>query len=164
MGAIVELKLFREQRLGSGLGLSRSHHAESPMPRTSARRKPELRHTRGRDRYVPSHEPLAAKWKELKAERHLSQKAMAAQAQTTEGAISQFLNGRTKLTVEMQLQFAKYMRVAVVDIWHDFPFADLCPGRLPPDAVEIAQRWIAIPDDEEKTALAALIRRKPHRD
>lgn len=128
------------------------------MARENLKRKPAERITRKRVRYVPDWRPLRKKWDELKDERHLSQKQMGAMANASEGAISQLLNGTTKLTVEWALQFALYMRVPIPEIWPDFPFAPLVSGNLAPDEVEVALMFRMLQEPRKKKALADFLR------
>lgn len=129
------------------------------MARENVKRKPaEKKPAKKRVKYVPAWEPLAKKWAELEDERRLSQNELALIAGASEGAISQFLRGKTKLTVEWALQFALYMRVSIVDIWPDFPFAKLVPGGLAPDEIEVALRYRVLKDQNARTAVKNLLR------
>jgi len=129
------------------------------MAKENLKRKPAAKPpTKKRTRYVPDWKPLLAKWNELKDERGYAQKAMGIAAGATEGAISQLLNGTTKLTVEWALQFSKYMRIPVIDIWPDFPFKALFPGSLSPDEVEIALLYRAVRDPKQRDIATALLR------
>lgn len=128
------------------------------MARESAKRKHAERVTKKRVRYVPDWRPLRAKWDELKDQRGFSQKQMGAAANATEGAISQLLSGSTKLTIEWALQFAKYMRVPLTEIWPDFPFRELVPGNLAPDEVEIALMFRMLQNPTKKKAFADFLR------
>lgn len=115
------------------------------MAKDSAQRKPAekpaTKKGKKRNRYVPASEPLRIKWNQLKGPKHLSQKALASLADSSEGMISQLLTGETDLTIEWALQFAMYMDVSVVEIWADFPFAKLVPGNLTPEEIEFALRY-----------------------
>lgn len=104
------------------------------------------------------HEPLRAAWHRVAAEKQtISGKELALLWGVTEGAVSQYLNGHTPLNVEAQLRFAQYLDLPVASIWPDFPFRDLCPGALPPSAVEVALNWLLC-DEPQQEAFAQLIR------
>lgn len=133
------------------------------MARENTKRKPAVRTVRRRDRYVPSPEPLSRKWVEVERARSISQKELASIMGCTEGYVSQLLAGRTKLTLETALHFASYLRIAPADIWADFPFPNLYPGSLTPDAVEVARNWRAIPDESTRASSASLIAKLSHR-
>lgn len=159
MGAIVVLKFPSERIRRTDVRSHETCGACLPMARDNLKRKPaEKPAARKRVRYVPDWRPLAAKWKELETPRHLSQKQLAGLAEASEGAISQLLNGTTKLTVEWALQFAMYMRVSVTEIWPDFPFASLVPGSLAPDEVEIALMFRMLKSPAQKEAFAGFLR------
>jgi len=128
------------------------------MARESVKRKPAQRLVRRRERYVPDWQPLRAKWDQLEAERHFSQKAMALAAKATEGAISQFLKGDTKLTVEWALQFATYMRLSPMEIWPDWPFPGISSGTLSPEEIEVAILYRMVKDPDQKISFAKLLR------
>ncbi len=129
------------------------------MAKESARRKPAPKPpAKKRTRYIPDWKPLRALWDARKDQEGWSQKAMALAAGATEGAISQLLKGDTKLTIEWALQFARYMRVPIVEIWADFPFRALTPGNLAPDEVEVALTFRALKDPNQKKAFADFLR------
>jgi hypothetical protein len=71
----------------------------------------------------------------------ISQKAMAAEWGVNASLITQYLNGHIPLNLEAKLRFARYLNKSPVGIWPDFEFADLCPGNLAPEALEIASLW-----------------------
>lgn len=86
---------------------------------------------------------LRAFW-DMESERpgsKISQKAMAAEWGVNASLITQYLNGHIPLNLESQLRFARYLKKSPVDIWPHFEFADLCPGNLAPEALEIASLW-----------------------
>lgn len=159
MGAIVVLKFPSERTRQPAVGSQVSSGAVVQMVRENVKRKPAAKSaTKKRARYVPDWRPLKARWDLLERPKNLSQKAMALQAGASEGAISQFLTGKTKLTVEWALQFAMYMDVSPVDIWPDFPFAKLVPGGLSPEETEIALRYRMASDPRQKTAIRNFLR------
>jgi hypothetical protein len=159
MGAIVVLKFPSERIRKPAVGSPVSSGAPVAMARESTKRKlAEKPAAKKRNRYVPDWRPLKAKWDELEGPKQLSQKAMASHAVSSAGAISQFLSGETKLTVEWALQFALYMRVPITDIWPDFPFAPLVPGSLTPEEVEVALLYRMAKDPVQKQALTAFLR------
>jgi hypothetical protein len=159
MGAIVVLKFPLHRVRTPDVGSPVSSSAVVSMPRENVKRRPaEKPLAKKRSRYVPDWRPLKFKWDQLEGVKHLSQKAMALYAHSSEGAISQFLTGKTKLTVEWSLQFAMYMDVSVVDIWPDFPFAKLVPGGLTPEETDIALRYRMMTDPRHKQAVKNLLR------
>lgn len=156
MGAIVLLKFPSERVRTPAVRSPVSSGAVVSMVRENVKRKPAGgRAKKKRERYVPAWQPLSAKWESLKHERGYAQKALAVQAKSSEGAVSQYLNGTTPLTIEWALQFALYMNVPITEIWPDFPFAKLVPGGLTPDEVEIALRFRA---SSQKQAVSNLLR------
>lgn len=158
MGAIVVLKFPSERTRKPAVGSPVNSGAVVLMARESTKRKPAERIAKKRVRYVPDWKPLREKWDELKDPRHLSQKQMGAMANASEGAISQLLNGSTKLTIEWALQFAMYMRVPITEIWPEFPFAHLVPGNLAPDEVEVALMFRMLQEPRKKKAFAEFLR------
>jgi hypothetical protein len=102
---------------------------------------------------------LRAVW-DMESERpgsRISQKAMAAEWGVNASLITQYLNGHIPLNLESQLRFARYLRKSPVDIWPLFEFADLCPGNLAPDALEIAVLWSRLGDEAQRQAVRQLI-------
>jgi transcriptional regulator with XRE-family HTH domain len=159
MGAIVVLKFPVRPDQSPAIGSSVRSGVVVSMAKESLKRKPaEKKPTRKRVKYIPASEPLAQKWRELEDERRLSQNELASLAGASEGAISQFLRGKTSLTIEWALQFALYMRVSVIDIWPDFPFAKLVPGGLSPDEIEVALRYRVLRDANARNAVKNLLR------
>lgn len=142
MSAIVVLKFPSDRIRQRAIGSHEACGVCVSMVRENVKRRPASKPVnKKRVRYIPDHRPLQAKWNELETARHLAQKKLASIAGASEGAVSQLLNGTTKLTIEWALQFAMYMDVSVIDIWPDFPFAKLVPGGLTPEEMEIALRF-----------------------
>lgn len=104
-------------------------------------------------------EPLLEVWNRIELERPtISQKELALIWGKSEGAVSQYLRGHTKLNLPAQLMFARYLRVPVTTIWPDFEFRDMCPGELPPEAILVATDWLRLKDPLQREHFAALLR------
>ncbi len=80
----------------------------------------------------------------------VSQKAMALEWGVNPSNITQYLNGHIKLNTEARLRFARYLGKPVLEIWPDFEFADIAPGELPPEALQIAALWTMLPGTSRK--------------
>lgn len=61
--------------------------------------------------------------------------------------VSHYLNGHTKLGVVATLRFARLLKVRPQDIRKDFGYADLVPGELSPEAIELAAMWMGLPEN-----------------
>lgn len=66
--------------------------------------------------------------------------------------VSQYINGHIPLNVDAQLHFADYLDVVPTAIWPDFPFRHLVPGRLSPDAIEVAIAYMELANSVKDTA------------
>lgn len=66
--------------------------------------------------------------------------------------VSQYINGHIPLNIEAQLRFADYLEVVPTQIWPDFEFRHLVPGRLPPDAIEVATAYMELAGAVKETA------------
>lgn len=102
-----------------------------------------------------AHKRLRRLWDVKKRDLHLTQEQVADLWGVTQGAVSQYLNGHTKLGVVATLRFSKLLGVRPQDIRPDFEYSALVPGELPPEAIEMAVAWMSLPkvvrDDLKRT-------------
>ena len=65
--------------------------------------------------------------------------------------LSHYVTGRTALGLEALLKFSMFLHVRPIDIDPEFEFANLIPGELPEDAIEVAVGWLALSPNMKKT-------------
>lgn len=87
----------------------------------------------------------------------ISQKAMALEWGVNPSNITQYLNGHIKLNVGAKLRFARFLNKPVLEIWPDFELASVAPGELPPEAIQLAALWTALPKPAQQ-AVANMIK------
>lgn len=68
---------------------------------------------------------LRLAWDARKLQGLASQKDFAARYELTQGMVSHYLTGETLLNTEAMLRFSQYLQLSPVEIWPDFPYADL---------------------------------------
>jgi hypothetical protein len=66
--------------------------------------------------------------------------------------VSQYINGHIPLNIEAQLRFADYLEVVPTAIWPDWEFRHLVPGRLTPEAIEVAALYMDLAASVKETA------------
>ena len=71
--------------------------------------------------------------------------------------LSHYVTGRTALGLEPLLKFSMFLHVRPIDIDPEFEFANLIPGELPADAIEVAVGWLVLSPNMKKTTRALIL-------
>lgn len=90
---------------------------------------------------------LRDQWNARQRERGFTQETASDALGMTQGAVSQYLNGRLALGVAATIRFARFLNCQPTDIRPDYEH--MLATRLSLEAYELATQWDAIPPDDQ---------------